>query len=284
MITTAIIAVLLYIFGLGIRKTILTPDGGYYLAMGRGAHVPCPYAMRQLATLLPNVGSWRALHAVSYMALALATHAFAEQHGVDGTVVAAGVLCLPTIRQSIAWPVLLDIPMLAYIAIGAVVGADNILLGMMLIGIAPMLHERAALWLALYLSALMPIVLVLIALCFAGMCYLHLRLTREPHPDEQQIEWLRNPIKSAIAKHRTTLETWQVWLLPWGASIIGLVWNNATLYAAMVLGYAGCIAAQDRARIIAPAALLLTTGAVIVAGDYAIAIPIVNYFTHNREV
>jgi hypothetical protein len=284
MILTATIASVLYIFGLGIRHTVVTPDGGYYLAMGRGAHVPRPYSLRGLAGLLPNIMSWRVLHMVSYMVLALTSHVFAERHGVDGTAVAIAVLCLPTIRQSIAWPVLLDVPMLAYIGCAAVFGSESMLVGMFMIGIAPVIHERAALWCAVYLAGSMHWFLILIALVLAGITYAHFYLSTQPHPDETAVEWLRHPIKAAVAKHRATLETWQVWVLPWGASVIGLFWDNAQLYAAMLLGYAGCIAAQDRARIIAPAALLLCTGAVIVAGDYAIAIPIVNYFTHNREV
>ena len=284
MILTLTIAVTLYIFCLVSIRSVVTPDGEYYLAMGRGAHVPRPYALRSIAQLLPNIMSWRVLHAVSYLWLAIMSHTFAEMHGADGTAVAIGVLCLPTLRQSVGWPVLLDVPMLAYIATAAVYGSESTLVACIMIGLAPIIHERAAIWSALYLCTSVHPVFIVASLLVSGMMYAQLYFMQQSHHDEHSIDWLRNPIKAALAKHIPTLNDWRVWVLPWGASIIGLAWDNVLVYAAMIVGYAGCIAAQDRARIYAPAALLLTTGAVLVAGDFAIAIPIVNYFIHIREV
>ena len=284
MILTLTIGVLIYSLGLITNRTVLTPDGSFYLAMGRGMHVPRPYALRTVAQLLPNVMAWRILHGVSYLVLAAMCHLFGERNGVDGTLVATGVLCLPTIRQSISWPVLLDIPLLAWVSSAAVLGQDSWLVGMMFVALGPLLHERASIWSAIYLLGELHWVLLLVAIFFAGCLYAHLLFTHEPHPDEQRIEWLREPFKSALRKHLPTVNNWRVWVQPWGLSVLGLAWGHVSMLPAIAFGYGGCLLAQDRARIIAPAGLLLVCGGVITAGEFAIAIPLVNYFTNTDEV
>ncbi len=284
MILTLTIAAILYTFGLVVRLSVVTPDGGYYLAAGRGAHVPRPYALRMLAQLLPNVMAWRIVHMVSYMLLACMSHLFAERHGVNGTIVATALLALPTLRQAVSWPVLLDIPSLAWIATAAVYGADSPIVAVLMIGLGFIVHERASAWSALYLIGAVHWVLIVAALAFAGLVWLHLHEVSFSHPDEQRIDWLRQPMKTALQKHLHTLNDWRVWLLPYGASALGIVWNNPMAIVAMLFGYANCIVAQDRARVFAPAMLMLTVGACSVSGNFAIFIPIVNWFTHNTEV
>lgn len=284
MILTLTIVATLYIFGLVIRRSVVTPDGGYYLAAGRGAHVPRPYALRMLAQVLPSVMAWRIVHMVSYLVLGIMAHLFAERHGVNGTLVATALLCLPTLRQAIAWPVLLDVPSLAWIATAAVCGADSPIVAVLMIGFGFLVHERASAWSALYLIGAVHWVLIVAALAFAGLVWLHLHEVSFSHPDEQRVEWLRSPMQTALAKHIPTVNDWRVWLLPYGASALGVLWHNPLAVVAMLFGYANCMVAQDRARVFAPAMLMLTVGACSVAGDYAIAIPIINWFAHNTEV
>lgn len=284
MILTLTIAAALYYFGLVYFKTSVTPDGGYYLAAGRGMHVPRPYALRFLATLLPSVMAWRIVHMVSYGILAVMSHLFAEMHGVNGTIVATALLCLPTLRQAVSWPVLLDVPSLAWIATAAVCGAHSPIVAVLMIGFGWLVHERASAWSALYLLGTVDFIFVGAASMFALMMWLHLQEVTPPHPDEQRIDWLRNPVKTALAKHVPTLHNWRVWIMPLGGSALGILWSNPLALIALLFGYANCIIAQDRARVFAPAMLYLTVGACSVAGDYALAIPIINWFTHNTEV
>lgn len=284
MILTLTIAAALYLFGLWIRLSNLTPDGGYYLAAGRGMHVPRPYALRFLATLLPSVMAWRIVHMVSYGILAVMSHLFAEMHGVNGTIVATALLCLPTLRQAVSWPVLLDVPSLAWIATAAVCGAHSPIVAVLMIGFGWLVHERASAWSALYLLGSLDIVFIASASLFALMMWLHVSEVTEPHPDEERIDWLRSPMKTALAKHVPTLHNWRVWIYPLGGSALGILWSNPLALVALLFGYANCMVAQDRARVFAPAMLYLTVGACSVAGNYALAIPIFNWFTHNTEV
>lgn len=284
MILTLTIAASIYYFCLLDARLTITPDGGYYLAAGRGMHVPRPYALRMLAQLLPNVMAWRIVHMASYMLLAAMSHLFAERHGVNGTIVATALLALPTLRQAVSWPVLLDVPSLAWIATAAVCGADNPIVAVLMIGLGFIVHERASAWSALYLIGAVHWVSIVAALAFGGLVWLHLHEVTHPHPDEQRIDWLRKPMKAAIAKHRPTLHDWRVWVYPLGGSALGILWANPMALVAIAFGYANCIIAQDRARVFAPAMLYLTVGACAVAGNYALAIPIYNWFTHNTEV
>jgi hypothetical protein len=180
--------------------------------------------------------------------------------------------------------VLLDIPLLAWVASAAVLGHESWLVAMMFVALGPMLHERASIWSAVYLLGDLHWVLLLVALFFALCLYAHLLFSHEPHPDEQRIEWLREPVKSALRKHLPTLNDWRVWLKPWGLSVLGFTWGHVSVLPALAVAYGGCLMAQDRARIIAPAGLLLVCGGCITAGDFAIAIPLVNYFTNSSEV
>ena len=284
MIFTLTISAVLYLFGLVYFGTSVTPDGGYYLAAGRGAHVPRPYALRLVAKILPNVMAWRLVHMFSYAVLAIMSHLYAEAHGVNGTLVATALLCLPTLRQAVSWPVLLDVPSLAWIATAAVCGANSPILGVAMIAFGILVHERASAWSALYLLGSIDWAFILAALMFAYMIWLHLHEVSTPHPDEQRIGWLRNPMRAAIAKHKHTVNSWRVWLLPYGASVLGIVWGHPLVIVAMLFGYANCMAAQDRARVFAPAMLMMTVGACSVAGQFAILIPLINWFTHNTEV
>jgi hypothetical protein len=212
------------------------------------------------------------------------THVFAESHGVNGTIVAASVLTLPTLRQSVSWPVLLDVPLLAFLATSIVLSDVSILYGILMLGLAPIIHERAAPWCAIYLLPILGWFWVVVGLLFAGLIYLEAYLWHQPHPDEKDVEWLAHPFRAAVAKHIPVLHDWKVWLRPWGASVLGVFWNQPQVLYAVLFGYLGVLLAQDRARIFAPACLYLCTGAAVVAGDYALAIPIINYFTHNTEV
>jgi len=284
MILTLTIAASIYYFCLLDSRLSITPDGGYYLAAGRGMHVPRPYALRFLATLLPSVMAWRIMHMVSYGILTVMSHLFAEMHGVNGTIVATALLCLPTLRQSVSWPVLLDVPSLAWIATAAVCGANSPIVAVLMIGFGWLVHERASAWSALYLLGTVDTVFIAAAFLFALMIWLHLHEVTHPHPDEQRIDWLREPMKAAIAKHRPTLHDWRVWIYPLGGSALGILWANPVALVAIAFGYANCIIAQDRARVFAPAMLYLTVGACAVAGNFAIALPIFNHFIHNTEV
>lgn len=284
MILTLTIAAAVYILGLVCYGTAITPDGGFYLAAGRGMHVPRPYASRFLARLLPNVVAWQVLHMISYGLLAIMSHMYAEMHGVNGTLVATALLCLPTLRQAVAWPVLLDVPSLAWIATAAVCGAHSPIVGLLMIAFGWLVHERASVWSAIYLLGVVNWVFIAGASLFALMMWLHLHEVTHAHPDEERIEWLRKPFKTALAKHVPTLHDWRVWLMPYGASLLGLAWLNSFCYVAVLFGYANCMVVQDRARVFAPAMLMMTVGACSVAGDYAFVIPIFNWFTHNTEV
>jgi len=284
MILTLATIAALYVLSLLTGRTTITPDGGVYLAMGRGEIVPRPYAYRLLPRIMGGVMSWRVLHALSWVAYGLCSHVIAEQAGVNGTIVAAAVLALPASRQSVLWPVLLDMPMMAIASSVALVAIWHPLLATCLIPITVLVHERSpfvAALLCLPFVGLFPLSLA----CMAAIIFvLQMHEAHPGHPDEERIDWLASPFKAALARHRGTWNDWKVWVRPLGASSVGILSGQLWPIVALLFGYAGCMVAQDRARIYSVAALPLSIFAVQMFGNYGAVVPIINWFTYNTEV
>lgn len=285
MILMLAIGAVIYSALLWSNGTTVTPDGKYYLAMGRGASVPRPYCLRALPSFFTSVLQWRIIHALSYVVAMCSIYTIAEAMDTSGIVVALAVMALPAFRQSVAWPVLLDMPLLAIASLTAFVALLSPIVGMAVIMMAGLVHERAPIWCALYALPLMPWWLAVFGVVIAGLYTLDSILVETAkNPAKTGIDWLDRPFKSAIEKHRSTWNNYNVWLRPLGASALGLVTGNWWAWSALGTGYVGCFVAQDRARIYSMAALPLTIIAVQTAGDYAVLIPLINWFVPNTEV
>lgn len=284
MLITVTIAALIYALRLITWRTVITPDGNVYLAMGRGELAPRPYAYRLLPHLVKGIMAWRVIHAVSWFTLAIVTHVLAERMEVNGTLVTAALLCLPTIRQSINWPVLLDIPILAVATSVALLSTEYQFAAVLLLPFTIVVHERAPFLAALYCLPFVPFWWLVIAVIAVVVFIAQLHESHPGHPDEQRVEWLRNPLKAAITKHAGTFNDWSVWVKPLGLSFAGIVTGGWWQLIALAFGYAGCLVAQDRVRIYSVAALPLTLAAVSTFGEYGVLVPLVNWFTNTNEV
>ena len=284
MILTLTTIAALYVLSLLTGRTTITPDGGVYLAMGRGGLAPRPYAYRLLPRIMGGVMSWRVLHALSWIVYGVACHILGEQAGVNGTIVAAAVLALPANRQSVLWPVLLDIPLMAIASSVAVVAIGHPLIAACIIPFTLLVHERAPFVAALLCLPFVGLFPLGIACVAAVVFVMQMHEAHPGHPDEQRIDWLAHPMKAALAKHRGTWNDWKVWVRPLGASFVGILSGQLWPVIALLFGYAGCMVAQDRARIYTVAALPLTIFAVQMFGHYGAIVPIINWFTYNTEV
>lgn len=286
MIFTLVIGVLVYVALLWSHSTHITPDGQFYLAMGRGTLVPRPYACRSLPKALGSVTHWRVLHAASYLVALISLHLAGEQLGVNGTQCALGVLALPAFRQSVSWPVLLDMPILAVSSLVAALSGPYPVIALLLLMASGLAHERAPMWCAVFAVPFLPLPLAVVFVVIALVATLGTLAAGLESDDSGRtgIDWLDHPFKAALAKHRGTLTSYEVWMRPLGASLLGLATMSPWVIASMLMGYAGCAVAQDRARIYSYAAFPLTVVALQVAGPYAFLIPIINWFVPNTEV
>lgn len=284
MLLTLTIAAAIYAVLVASNGTMLTPDGGVYLAMGRGEMVPRPYAYRMLPYLVRSVMAWRIIHAVSWVVLAMATYLLSEAIGVNGAIVAVAILCLPSLRQSVSWPVLLDVPMLAVSTCVALLATVNPLFAVVALPFTIVVHERAPFVAALYALPFVPFGWLCVAIMAVLIVLYQLHEYHPEHPDEKRIEWLANPFTAAIARHRGTWNNWRVWVQPLGLSATGIIFGGYWQWLALLVGYAGCLVAQDRARIYTIAALPLTVAAVSAFGEYGAIVALVNWFTNTTEI
>lgn len=281
----AVVALVVYAVRVAAHGTAITPDGAYYLAV-RSGRVPRPYCLRPLARLLPTVAAWRAVHVVAWLAASMAAGVVAQRAGVSAVLVVATLVSLPWMRTAVAWPVLLDVPLLAAAALCAAAApfVSPAVLAV-LVAACAIVHERAPLWAALYAAPYTadPVPAFVVVGAMAAVYAIAHRMAA-PHPDEQRIAWLRAPLRAAWHKHRATLHDARVWLLPLGGAVVGFAALDAHLLACAIVAYGGCAVAQDRARIYGMLALPLCLAAVDVAGPYAILLPLVTWFINTREV
>lgn len=281
---TIILATAVYALLIALHGTAVTPDGHVYSAMGRGAIVPRPYAYRMLPRVIGNMWAWRGVHAASYLAFAVCAHLIGERFGLSGTIVSLACLTLPALRQSVTWPALLDMPMLATASLCAVIAPTWPILTACIVAFSVLVHERAPVLCAIYAAPFMEWGGLGIAVAVAGLFVLQAHDALPSHPDEHNIDWLRDPIGSAIAKHRPTVYDWKVWVRPLGALPLAVISGGWWLWLSLAFGYGGCLMAQDRARIYSVACLPLAVYASLLTADYALLIPFVNWFTINNEV
>lgn len=283
MVLTIVISAAIYCAQLWRHGTTVTPDGRFYLAMGNGGIVPRPYALRVLPSLIRTLAGWRVVHAVSYLALIAATYAAVHHVSAAHAMPAAlTIAALPSVRQSASWPVLTDMPTWALIACGVVAAQHDSLLAMGIIGLGVLITERATIlatvaalpWLAT--DAAVGLLALSIAAAVAVMA-------NTPAADSD-IEWLRHPFKTAMAKHRQSSVI--SWWLPWGGAVLALPCiSKAPLSIFMVaVAYAQCLVAQDRARLYTAAAVTVVMAFTGLDPMVAWIAAVITYFTPITEV
>jgi hypothetical protein len=245
--------------------TSLSPDGRFYVAAGTGAAVPRPYCFRWLPSLLCGAESWRwqALSAVSLIAWGPLLAWYLDALGLAPWQQLAGValLCgLPGMfRFNVHLPALVDAPAfaLALAASGAWLhGHTWAAVGMTVA--AGACKETAPVFAAAF--AWHPALLV-------GLAGAAWWAKRGPAPQWAQA-WLQAPLQAARKAQAGAWLSWQAMLLPWGVLALLAPFAAAAspwelllpAAAALTLGYAQMLTAQDRARLFcwaAPAVIAL---------------------------
>ena len=263
---------------------IITPDGCVYLAMGQGLHVPRPYSLRPLAYVIP-AKAWPLVQYISYAIIAICVAKMAAASQVNPIACVLAVAMLPFVIKSITMPVLLDMPSLACACLCAVSAICFGAWCVVPIMLSVLVTEKTPVWGALYSAMYVDNYWLLGAgVAIAAIVTAIIYVWRKPHTDEQDVEWLREPIKSAIKKHLPVISDWNAWVKPWGGVLIGLAALNVHLALCLVVAYGGCLMAQDRARIYMMACVPMAIAACAIAGDYAMWLPVVNFYTSSNEL
>ena len=282
MIVTLIIALAIYALNVWRGGSAITPDGAFYLASGRGEATPMPYALRYLPRMIRSLAGWRAMHAGSYLALIAATYA-AVHHvsAAHATPAALTLAVLPSIRQSTTWPVLLDMPHWATIAVAVALAQVNPALGFAVCIWSVFITERTPIFAALAAAPWLPWEYVAASVTLSFLWTILLKFAGGYAPAEN-IEWLQHPIRTALAKHRTS-KMWS-WWLPWGGAVVALPHLGAWAVAMVAVAYGQCIVAQDRARLYTSAALPVVLSLTFIDPVALYAVAVVTYLTPITEV
>lgn len=246
MILTLIIASALYAVQLWRYGSHVTPDGAYYLAMGQGHQVPAPYAYRLLPKYVGSLAGWRVVHVVSYLALIAAAYVAVHAQAPSVAMPAALTLAaLPSVRMSVSWPVLTDMPSWAVVAVSLALAHYDPVVAVCVALLGIVVTEKTP-WFAV--ATIAPFVdwhVTVIALCWLVSASALLWWSTTTAVADR--DWLRHPFREAIARHRTSNIT--NWLLPWGGAVVALPFLNYSGWLVILLSYAQCLVAQDRARL-----------------------------------
>jgi len=232
-----------------------------------------------LAYAVTGENAWRFVHCLSYVLASLALfHAF-------GWGAMLLWMALPSVRRSLQWPVLLDLPMQAvsFASVAFVLaGCESV--GFALLALSVLVHERAPIYTALTLWYLTgDIAPLVIGVCAVGVWY---SLIYQWMPKEKTgVEYLDAPLRASVRHHAPTILDASVWLLPWGACLLSVAAMDWRLGLYALACYGGCVVAMDRVRIYQafPIPFIVAALSVIPASFIPLAI-IGTYSINTREI
>jgi hypothetical protein len=234
-------------------KLRLTPDGKRYLAMAKGLRQPVPFHLRWLLPTLCSdfPGLWFATNLLALVALPLLTVLLALQHGATQTqALAAGALLagLPFMRFAWRYPILVDMPALAFALGAAVVWPTSHIFAYTLVFFAGATSEKAPIWAAIF--ALQPLLLVGLAVPIIR------RIFWKPAPIDPKdpLAWTFHPFEAGQRGHKERWREPYLMLTPWGACLVLLVSPSFWPLLALAFGYGLLLVATDSVRLYQQAA------------------------------
>lgn len=281
MILTLLIASAIYAAQLWRYGSHVTPDGAYYMAMGRGHSVPAPYAYRLLPRYIGTLAGWRVVHVVSYLALIAAAYVAVHAQAPSVAMPAALTLAaLPSVRMSISWPVLTDMPSWAVVGTSLALAHYDPVTAVCVALLGIVVTEKTPWFAVATIAPLIDWHVAVIALCWLVSASVLLWWSTKTAVADR--DWLQHPFREAIARHRTSNIT--NWLLPWGGAVVALPFLNYSTWLVVLLSYGQCLIAQDRARLYMMAAPVVITSLATFDTLTVFAVAVITYFIPQTEV
>lgn len=230
------------------RGAVVTPDGAFYSAMGRGEVVPRPYSLRIVARWVRN---WDAVTFASLVTTAVGLYVWASAlyDSTTGVIACALWGALPATRRLASWTTLVDAISQAALMVSAVVALWSPWAAVMAVVASQIAHERSFLYGPLLIwvtSHNAPAAVFALMLGFVVLMIRREAVAR--HPDEHTVPWLAKPFQYSMAEHRKIAHDWKTWLLPWGAVWAWLMQPTIEGVLAFVVAYAGLAVSVDRVR------------------------------------
>lgn len=253
----------LYLYNYGSR---ITPDGEFYLSMGRRNPAPTPYRYRWLLPriLKANVRAWNVVTGAS---LVLTCPLIALYGGEAGLVAVCLWVGLPWFRLGVRYPVLTDAPAMMLTLLALVLIPYSMALAVITVAIAAMMRESAPVYAALFTWN--PIFLIGLIPAIVA----HFATKKGDIP--MGAEWLRNPKKSAWDFHGGKLLDPRLMLLPWGVALAAMLHGQFWVaIPALAVAYGQLLIANDLTRLYQWAAPIVVVLAAEVITGWAV-IPLI---------
>lgn len=226
------------------RPVQLTPDGTRYVAAAEGNKVSRPFHYRWLLpkVLGPFPKPWIRVTDACALVLPLLGYWFAGG-GWAGVFVGALIVGLTgVIKFNRRFPVLVDLPaMTVGLASAACWHSGWYVPALILAVVAACIKETSPVFIAAWAWTAWP----LLALIAPAVRHL---MRRDEAAIDAQNEWhLREVVVSAF-KYRAGWNPW-VYVLPWGACLVGLAHLSPQLAVVLVLAYGQLVIATDAVRL-----------------------------------
>ncbi|MBU3742898.1 MAG: hypothetical protein FGM24_11565 [Candidatus Kapabacteria bacterium] len=198
-------------------------------------------------------------------------------HAIPAVLILAA---LPTIRMSVSWPVLLDMPSWAVIAATVAVAQTNVLWAICVASVGIFVSERTTPLAVLCALPWMTTETVVFAAIVWAVGVAMVLITSEPAAPDRP--WLANPLRAALEWHKRSNAL--NWLLPWGGLTLAFPHLSLCGWAAVGVAYGQSLIAQDRARLYTSALVPM----LIAMTHYDAAVlwiaAVITYFIPSTEV
>lgn len=267
------------------RGSVVTPDGEFYLAMGRGEFVPRPYSLRSVARLVNN---WDAMSLAAMFTTAVGLYVWASAlHGSTiGVITCAFWGALPATRRLGSWTTLVDHLSQAAIILAGLVSLWSPWLALPIVLAGQLTHERIVLYGPLMMWVTTgDMAAPVFALATSYVLFKAREESKPYHNMESEIEWLREPLRYATEQHKQVAHDWTIWLAPWGVVWAWLLAPTAYAVAALLVAYGSLALSVDRVRTMQAAPFVLClSAAVAIPLEFAFIGYLITLFIPDRHI
>jgi len=246
------LAYLAYAFYIKSRLGLdMSPDGGYYLQLGRGEAVPVPYSLRPIVPMIcrENMAMWEWSSRLCLAMSGWALFMLCEQYCLTITQSFAVWTAFMVTRgfglYSSRLPVLTDAHGMSLALITALlIMTGHTAAGISIAFIGALVNEKVPIYAALYSWSLWPLMgLLLVAMAL---------LIFEQDEDDQGIDWLDRPFETSVNFLKwkwASKEQLAYFVAPFGIGLLALFTKSWQVWACFIASLLPLMRSMDYARV-----------------------------------
>lgn len=246
------LAYLAYAFYIKSRLGLdMSPDGGFYLQLGRGEAVPVPYCLRPVMPMIcrDNMTAWEWTSKSAFAMSGGALFMLCEQYCLTLTESFAVCTAFMVTRgfglYSSRLPVLTDAHGMALALISAVlIMTGNTSAGLCIAFAGALVNEKVPIYAALYSWSLWPLVGLFVVVLTL--------LVIEQDENDQGIDWLDRPFETSMTylKYKwASDQQWSYFIAPFGIGLLALFTKSWQVWACFIASLLPLVRSMDYARV-----------------------------------